>query len=182
MNKYCKLFLILCCFYIVSSGGCGRDVVRTREQGPNINELDPFDFGDEFASSAVEREESVVNDNSSDEIIVDTGNNESNVLLDHSKEFQTNGDSTVIEQSYENIMGYRVQLGAFEKKENAEKLKNRASSKLDLPIYIEYQAPFFRVRLGNFIEKSDAERYVRLLKDEGFSDARWVSSYINIQR
>ena len=113
--------------------------------------------------------------------LTDADKNNDTILINHSRKFQTNNGSTVTGQSNKNVMGYRVQIGAFENKDNAEKLQKTASSKFDFPVYIEYQAPFFRVRMGNFKEKSEAEIYIRLLKYEGFSDARWVPSYINIQ-
>ena len=77
--------------------------------------------------------------------------------------------------------GYRVQIGAFEDKDRADKMKTSALSKIDLPVYVEYLTPFFRVRVGDFTEKSEAEECVKFLKEMGFKEALWVYTNINTQ-
>jgi len=65
---------------------------------------------------------------------------------------------------------YSVQIGAFYDNANAEKRKAMASSFLDQSIYIEYIAPYYKVRVGNFVTKAEATSYK--LKIIGyFSDA-----------
>lgn len=54
---------------------------------------------------------------------------------------------------------YRVQIGAFYSADAASKRKEKAISLLDKPIYIEYIAPYYKVRVGDFTTKDEAESY-----------------------
>jgi hypothetical protein len=77
---------------------------------------------------------------------------------------------------------YRVQIGILDNKTDADKLAKYARSNTDYPVYVEYITPFYRVRVGDFVRKSDAEKCVIFLQKKGFSDARYVFSDINSQR
>ncbi len=70
---------------------------------------------------------------------------------------------------------------AMEACNNADKMAESALSKTALPIYVEYITPFYRVRVGDFTERSEAEECVKLLKEKGFSGALWVYANINTQ-
>ena len=82
-------------------------------------------------------------------------------------------DST---QANENnsVATYRVQIGIFDIRVDAYKLAESARSKIDYPVYVVYIPPFYRVRVGDFVRKSDAEECVVFLKQKGFSDSRYV--------
>lgn len=75
----------------------------------------------------------------------------------------------------------RVQIGIFDIRADADKLAESARSKTDYPVYVEYITPFYRVRIGDFVRKSDAEECVVFLKQKGFSDSRYVYTNINSQ-
>lgn len=72
---------------------------------------------------------------------------------------------------------YRVQIGIFDTRADADKAAESVRSKTDLHVNVEYKIPFYRVQTGDFVSRSDAEKCVKYLKDKGFSDARYV--YIN---
>ena len=76
---------------------------------------------------------------------------------------------------------YRVQIGIFDIRADADKLAESARSKTDYPVYVEYITPFYRVRVGDFVRKIDAEECVVFLKQKGFSDSRYVYTNINSQ-
>ncbi len=39
--------------------------------------------------------------------------------------------------------------------------------------YLDYASPSYRIRAGNFLTRLDAERFARMMNDEGFTEA-WV--------
>lgn len=54
---------------------------------------------------------------------------------------------------------YRVQIGAFYNVSGANKRKSRAVSLFNRPVYVEYIAPYYKVRVGDFTSKSEAQNY-----------------------
>ena len=86
-------------------------------------------------------------------------------------------DSTQADEN-NSTAAYRVQIGIFDNRIDAYKLAETARSKIDYSVYVVYIAPFYRVRVGDFVRKSDAEECVVFLKQKGFSDSRYVYKYI----
>ena len=72
-------------------------------------------------------------------------------------------------RKYENILkakngvaGWRVQLAFKEKKEDADKIKiNFIKLYSEIPAYLEYDAPYYRVRVGNCRTKLEAMKIQR---------------------
>lgn len=52
--------------------------------------------------------------------------------------------------------GYRLQILATSSMVLAETESARADSLFDLPVYVEYEPPFYKVRLGDFLTRDDA--------------------------
>ena len=80
------------------------------------------------------------------------------------------------------VHGFRVQIFAFSTKERAEKAKKEAESVLSLPVYIEYDPSIdgpYKVRVGDFSSKEEAEQYKEKLRQEGYPDAFVVETEIN---
>ncbi len=60
--------------------------------------------------------------------------------------------------------GYRLQLLSTQSREQAFDLKAKLLQRFpDQKAYTIYQSPYFKVRFGNFIDRSEAERYKRIL-------------------
>ncbi len=71
-------------------------------------------------------------------------------------------------------MGFRVQIFAFSSKDKAEAAKIEAQNTLSLPVYIDYDPSTdgpYKVRVGNFVNKEDAETYKEKLWKIGYPDA-----------
>ncbi len=82
----------------------------------------------------------------------------------------------------EKINGFRVQIFAFSSKERAEKAKQEAEQVLSLPVYIEYDPTIdgpYKVRVGDFTTREEAEKYKEKLRQEGYPDAFVVETQIN---
>lgn len=183
MNKFIIVPVIFFSIIALTFSGCGGPV-KSGDISPkdSVESIDPFDFGDEFSQIAVKKSDTGAGDKESVKIKNDDTNETPSITSDYLDKLQKS-KGTKSPDSYlnVNILGYRVQLGAFENKENAERTAKSARSKFDLPVYVIYQAPFYRVRAGDFIEKSEAEKYVKIIKEKGFRDARWVPTRINTQ-
>tara|TARA_B100001142_G_scaffold296896_1_gene318926 strand:- start:377 stop:796 length:420 start_codon:yes stop_codon:yes gene_type:complete len=71
------------------------------------------------------------------------------------------------------IEGYRVQILATKQLVNAERLQKDLSSILNQKIYIVFEAPNYKVRIGNFIDRSKAENFRKNLIKEGYQSS-WI--------
>jgi len=41
-------------------------------------------------------------------------------------------------------------------------------------VYVEFEPPFYRVRVGDFQTRKEAESFVKVLQDLGFRGSFWV--------
>ncbi len=80
-----------------------------------------------------------------------------------------------------NAMGWRIQVGAFIYRQNAEKTASFFDQKLDIPVYIVVENPWYKVLLGDFRTKEEAEKYLEIIHKMGFQDAFVKESRINLQ-
>jgi hypothetical protein len=68
--------------------------------------------------------------------------------------------------------GWRVQLFNDPGKSRAQTIAQRAQAFFDT-VYVEFQSPNYRVRVGDFVRRSAADRMARTAKGYGFRQA-WV--------
>ena len=65
--------------------------------------------------------------------------------------------------------GYRVQIFSATGRDSAERSLKEAKSKLGREdIYIEFEPPYFKVRVGNFRSKSDADDFLKTARKNGY--------------
>jgi cell division septation protein DedD len=76
--------------------------------------------------------------------------------------------------------GFRVQILASTSEENANGFAGEARTKLDHPVYVEYIPPYYKVRVGDFIVRSDAESCRDRIRGMGYTDAFVVESLVNV--
>ena len=75
--------------------------------------------------------------------------------------------------------GYRVQIGAYQSEMQANSMADRARGSLGRSVYVQYVAPYYKVRVGNFIDKYSATQYKNQLRStSSYRDAFVVSSEI----
>ena len=82
-------------------------------------------------------------------------------------------DITPVDSMQIIIEGFRVQILATKDLANAEKLKKELSSILNHKIYIVFEAPNYKVRVGNFIDRSKADNFRQNIIKEGYSSS-WI--------
>ena len=71
------------------------------------------------------------------------------------------------------IEGFRVQVFATQDRRKAEGIKEELLFKLDENIYIIFEAPNYKVRIGNFLDRDDAEKLRIALVKESLSSS-WI--------
>jgi cell division protein FtsN len=163
---------------MIGETGCGAGGVSRPQRHGMVEELDPFHYGDEFEtpSSGVDRRglvEDMRKGNASPESTrVGTGKpvpavkppTSERSLPSAPEETESRGEGAV----------YRVQIGVFEDQKAAEARAAEARAKVSGNVYVEFEPPFYRVRVGDFKTRKDAESYVKILQNDGFRGAFWV--------
>jgi len=81
----------------------------------------------------------------------------------------------------EKRQGYRVQIKAFKNEISAQKEAERARNFLMQDVYVEYIAPHYKLRVGNFLHRSDAEHYRIQVINKGYKGAFIVETTIVVQ-
>jgi hypothetical protein len=77
--------------------------------------------------------------------------------------------------------GFRVQVLATDKLEEADSLKSELSLKVTQKnIYIIFDPPFYKVEVGDFISMSDAKDLNFKLNQMGYTESRVIASTVNI--
>jgi cell division septation protein DedD len=69
--------------------------------------------------------------------------------------------------------GYRVQIFASSSLEKAEEVAGKARNLFPERVYVEYSAPLYRVRVGNFTSKDAALQFREKMVQSGYEGA-WV--------
>lgn len=79
--------------------------------------------------------------------------------------------------------GYRVQIFSFSDRSRAELAFNDAKLRLNMPVYLE-EIPGditpYKIRVGNFQTRDEAERYRDFLRQNGYPDAFLVQCEIEL--
>jgi cell division septation protein DedD len=68
--------------------------------------------------------------------------------------------------------GWRVQIFASSSMVNADELARKARGVFTEPVYVEYEPPLYKVRIGDFLTKDDARHMMNRAKAENY-DA-WI--------
>ncbi len=71
------------------------------------------------------------------------------------------------------IEGFRVQVLATSSQENADRLRDELAIEYGKDIYIVFEAPNYKVRIGNFIDRRLAEKLRLELINKGYQSS-WI--------
>jgi hypothetical protein len=78
--------------------------------------------------------------------------------------------------------GYRVQIGAYRSEKEANLAADRSRSSLGRSVYVQFIAPWYKVRVGNFTNKYEATQYKNQLRSTtSYRDAWVVPSEIIVE-
>jgi len=80
-----------------------------------------------------------------------------------------------------NSQAFRVQLYTTKQYGDARYQVRVAEEIFDRPVYLEYEVPYFKVRVGSFADRDDADEYLMAVKSAGYTDAWVVAVTVNVQ-
>ena len=198
-----NFFPFCLCLAVLFVAGCGMRGIKTEvtpavKKGM-IEELDPFAIGDEFAMikqpqaqnppeappqdsdargfNPLFQNRSVLKPAEQPEI----RNSSPGTIDPLSQPTASERENTSATGTPTEIMGFRIHIGIFDKESEAKEFAKSTESKIDEKVYIVYEAPFFKVRVGDFTNLKEAEEYVKYLKSIGFKSSWWIRTTINTQ-
>jgi cell division protein FtsN len=85
----------------------------------------------------------------------------------------------VPEQAPPATYGYRVQVFASATRDGAERVAAEVRGELQESVAIEYQAPFYKVRVGNCVTRHEAERLRERVLETGREGAFIVETMVD---
>lgn len=84
-------------------------------------------------------------------------------------------DSTRVPAARDSVAdGFRVQVFASSDREVAENARVVAEQRLHLPGYLELENGVYKVRVGDFVGRPDAEKALTMIRSTQYSDA-WIT-------
>ncbi len=86
----------------------------------------------------------------------------------------------VVPENSNALMGFRVQIEAFQNSISAENIKIQAEKKLNSQGYVVEEDGLWKVRMGNFLSRSEAEKFKMEVKEKFYGGAFIVNSEIGI--
>ena len=90
-------------------------------------------------------------------------------------------DITPLDTSLVTVPGYQVQLLQTENGQEARERRKTAIIELDVDVEIEYEAPYYKVRAGKFLNRYDAELLQNLTNTKGYGNSWVVRTSIKIR-
>lgn len=86
-------------------------------------------------------------------------------------------DTLTISRAQELVPGWRVQICALTDESAARKMQQRADDVFEkyqsFKVYLTYDSPYYKVRIGDFTSRAEADRLLKIANQKGFPDA-WV--------
>ncbi len=71
------------------------------------------------------------------------------------------------------LIGYRIQIMQTEDAEEARKMQKDAILELDADVYLIYDEPYYKVRVGDFRTRYEAEQFLEKVQRKGYASA-WI--------
>lgn len=102
------------------------------------------------------------------------------IMAGDEKVFEINKNRS--EREYIESNGYRIQLISTQDRNEAIKIKEEAAERYNLPVYIDFEPPNYKVRIGNYASNEEAQRVQESMRRHGFKFAWVVPSKIIIQK
>ena len=105
------------------------------------------------------------------------------IILNNALDDSTSFDIVLKDDSTKYISeGYRVQILATRYFEYADSLAISISSKINDSVYVEFETPNYKVRVGDFINRDSAELLQKELLKMGYKTAWILRTRITAQR
>ena len=82
-------------------------------------------------------------------------------------------DPSKMDKQFIETSGYRIQLISTQNLAEAITAKAKADSTVSVPVYVDFEPPNYKVRIGNYITNEEAMNVQLLMQKQGFKNA-WV--------
>ena len=79
-------------------------------------------------------------------------------------------------------IGYRVQLVQTSDPEEAKNVQREAIFRFEEGVYRVFNAPFYKVRIGDLVNWNDAEKLQKLAFQKGFKEAWIIQTQVNLKK
>jgi len=79
------------------------------------------------------------------------------------------------------VNGYRIQVLATRSSTKADELKASLIEKTSLPVYISFESPNYKVRVGNYLTRKEADKARKTLRSLGYRTAWVVQSRVIVR-
>jgi hypothetical protein len=90
------------------------------------------------------------------------------------KESLPSEEPTSPAEEVELVSGFRVQVTFTDNIDQANRIKDEVALLLsDEPVYVVYEAPYYKVRAGDFLSRPNANPILRILFENGYKDS-WI--------
>ena len=84
------------------------------------------------------------------------------------------GETGTASTESELVPGFRVQLNFTDNVEQANSIRDEVSSVVaDQSVYVVFETPYYKIRVGDFQSKPEANLTLKVLVDKGYKDA-WI--------
>ncbi len=93
-----------------------------------------------------------------------------------------NNDPASLEKEFIETSGYRIQLISTQNLSEAISVKVEADSLFTTPVYVDFEPPNYKVRIGNYLSADEAAVMQERMQKRGFKFAWVVPSKIVIAR
>jgi hypothetical protein len=80
------------------------------------------------------------------------------------------------------VTGYRIQLFQTEDAEEAKNIQKDAILRFNHDVYRVFDPPFYKVRVGDFLNWYDAEKLQKLAIQKGYHEAWVIRTKINLRK
>jgi len=100
------------------------------------------------------------------------------ILFSDDEVFKT--DPSQMNKEYIESIGFRIQLISTQNISEAITIKAQADSLYTIPVYLDFEPPNYKVRIGNYITNEEANVMQIAMQNQGFKNAWVVPSKIVI--
>lgn len=90
-----------------------------------------------------------------------------------------NLNSHAEEEKKTTVQGFRVQVSSTTDYYAALRIRNDALARFDQEVYLDFDPPYYKIRIGDFLDRQDAEEMKNYARRMGFPEA-WVVQTIII--
>ena len=77
-------------------------------------------------------------------------------------------DSSAPSIGHKQVQGYRVQIFASQDRAKAEEMKRKATATFNIPIYVDFEPPWYKVRGGDYETEEEARAMLEKIKTRGY--------------